>query len=673
MTRTSRFVGPRGVVSLVCAALLALLASGCLPFANDVELTFEVEGRTPSPDLRTLVMGRLAAGDVSADVRTEGDRVHAVLEERLAQSATDLLTWSAGIELVAAAPEVTFDPADTAGLVAVSVPWPDGTVERVWEGSRTAVLRAAASARVGPTHRVVAEAVRASGRAPARHRTRVIRAEPWARVSDGVLVAWGEGPALVLRATKGSPAEAAFVHARRRSEEPRAPREVVVHGRTSLGMVQASGGELVLAFGEGPLAYELAERERRLLTSKPLPPLQPLGAVGLPPATTLGAACVVLPMLLSFVWLAFVRRFDRAHPEPLWLIGLTFLFGALAAVPAALAESGFAAISPWLDPRLASLGGRLEAFPLTLLVFTVVVGGSEELAKLAAAAFAARRPELDEPVDGIVYAVTAALGFAAAENVEYFAAARLSAPAIVARCFMSVPAHMFFAAIWGSSLGQRLVDARRGRLARGVVIAAVAHGLFDAFLVTEGMTPLALALNVVLASAFIGLTRKALRHGIVPSTPLAPAEERRLVPVGRPRAFVACAVLVHVLALALFLLGAAYQMARHRPEPLFVIGSAVVLGLLAVAAWAITHTMELDVVIDAHGVTFAGATRAWPRIRGYARNGNDVVLDALPSSLVLGPGKPEALDRICGALDEHLATTLESARVPKVGPPARRA
>ncbi len=76
---------------------------------------------------------------------------------------------------------------------------------------------------------------------------------------------------------------------------------------------------------------------------------------------------------------------------------------------------------------------------------------------------------------------------------------------------MSVPAHMFFGAIWGYALGMRLVDRRVRvlwfpRSARG-------HGLFDALPIDRRHRQLAVALNMGLASVFVMMVRRALRRG----------------------------------------------------------------------------------------------------------------------------------------------------------------
>jgi hypothetical protein len=322
--------------------------------------------------------------------------------------------------------------------------------------------------------------------------------------------------------------------------------------------------------------------------------------------------------------------------------------------------------SPWLDPRVVTFGGQVFALPIAFVVFTVVIGLVEEGAKLLGASYALRRREFDEPVDGIVYGIASSLGFAAAENFHYFALARLSAPTVIARCFMSVPAHMFFGAIWGYALGARLLD-KKTRVLGFLLLSAAAHGLFDAFLSTDGAGLLAVVLEVGLASVFVVLVRRSLRHGVLDEEILAiPAEERRLIRVGRTAMFFASSALLHALAFGIFLFGAWYQLARQRPGVVFVVGSSVMLALLAFAALGVSESLPLDVVIDDYGVTFAGTGRPWRRIRGFTRHDDHVLLECDAGPIRLGPATRGEIDAIARALEAHVGpkgrlTTLKSA------------
>lgn len=644
------------VLALVGVLFVALGLGGCATsFAgtDDVAMVYETDDApsadVPSTDLRALVLQRLSARGIGADVRARRRHLRITVARDLADDADELVTWSGTLHLASADDAYELSPHDLGGLVERVQTSPDGHVDRYWQGPRAEVARAVRTWATDAEHRLVGEPLweTARGAEPPAWRTRVVRAPFAAELADGTLVSTSHGSVRL----RGAPGTAA---ARTVDVARSLPHPVLVRGRTSLGGFRADGDALVVDFGRGIEAYGRAEAEKRLLVSPRLPTVVRTRSEELAPNAKLVAACFVVPLLLSLAWLVFVRRFDRAHPEPAWLVVVTFLLGALATIPAGALELAFTRLSPWLDPRVVTLGGEPFALPLSLLVLTLVVGVSEEGAKRLATVYAARRPEFDEPVDGILYGMVASLGFAAAENVHYFAAGRLNAPLVIARCFMSIPAHLFFGAIWGYGLGLRLVDPK-ARAGAYFLAAAAAHGLFDALLAVRGAGLAAVVLNVVLASTFVALVRRALRHGIVDDAAKAVRpEHRKLFRVGRPKSFLLSAVVFHAVALGIFVLGAWYQLARRRPELEFVLGSSALLVLLGAAAYAISATLPLDVVVDDHGVTFAGAARPWRTIRGVSTEGPHVVLDCEGGPVLLGPATEGTRTRLVAALRSYL-------------------
>lgn len=107
----------------------------------------------------------------------------------------------------------------------------------------------------------------------------------------------------------------------------------------------------------------------------------------------------ILPALL---WLWFWLKEDTRRPEPRGVILRTFLAG-MAAVPLVL---------PFEKLASATLGDGA----MTVIVWAAI----EEIFKYGAAILAALRSRfMDEPIDGIIYLITAALGFAALENVLF--------------------------------------------------------------------------------------------------------------------------------------------------------------------------------------------------------------------------------------------------------------
>jgi hypothetical protein len=91
-----------------------------------------------------------------------------------------------------------------------------------------------------------------------------------------------------------------------------------------------------------------------------------------------------------------------------------------------------------------------------------------------------RHGEFDEPMDGIVYAAAAGLGFATLENIFYVLEGGVAVGII--RAVASVPAHVIFSCVWGFALGTakfRNKSARPAMIATGLAGAMFLHGIFN--------------------------------------------------------------------------------------------------------------------------------------------------------------------------------------------------
>jgi RsiW-degrading membrane proteinase PrsW (M82 family) len=604
----------RLVLLLFCVALL-----GCdsLAGVNDVELEYAAH----EPISVSKLSARLGSAQISADVDAlPNDHVRVTVGAEAADLVDDLLHWRGGISAY------RVDEAEASFV-----------------GTPDEVARAIRDTKMAPGHRIFAEYMDHET-----SRTRVVFDPPirvWLE-PRGIEAVEG-GHALALRL----PASLADI--------PLAKMRIaLVRGRSVLDVQSIAGyipNPLILHFGTDIYSYTRAHRVKQLLGSPALPPLERVAIHAAPPRWPVAIAALVLPFVLSFGWLFFVRRFDRAHPEPMWLVFATFLLGGLSVIPAGLAEYACMRASPYLNPTIMTLGGQLMSFPIALVVFSVVVGVSEEGAKfLGAWSLAGHHREFDEPVDGIVYGVASALGFAAVENVKYFAVGRLTATIITARTFTSVPAHMFFGAIWGYALGQRLIKKRTSVLLF-LGYAALAHGAFDTFLSIDGLSALALLLNLGLASLFIVLLRRALRHGIVvPGREAVASSNRQFFTLGSRGTFALWAIAFHAFAFGTFVLGAYFEISHRRVGYGFFLAGTVLLALLGLAANGLSSTIPLDAAIDERGITFGGSSRTWETIRGFHRAENGLRIESTDGDLLIGIGDPSTIGRIAEAVEYRL-------------------
>lgn len=106
-------------------------------------------------------------------------------------------------------------------------------------------------------------------------------------------------------------------------------------------------------------------------------------------------------ILPSLIWLWFWIRED-SHPEPRWLIIVTFLGGFLAVIASIFAERYVA-------------GFNFN----TSLQYTLWAGVEEVFKFITVAVIALNSDFNDEPIDAMVYCVVGALGFAALENAFF--------------------------------------------------------------------------------------------------------------------------------------------------------------------------------------------------------------------------------------------------------------
>jgi len=108
----------------------------------------------------------------------------------------------------------------------------------------------------------------------------------------------------------------------------------------------------------------------------------------------------------SVFWLIFYLRKD-CHPEPKHLITRTFLMGVIISPIAILLQLGF------LKINIGGFQGTEDTASFFLWAAFV-----EEMIKFYAIKLVILNdPEFDEPVDAMIYMVTAGLGFAAIENI----------------------------------------------------------------------------------------------------------------------------------------------------------------------------------------------------------------------------------------------------------------
>jgi len=121
-------------------------------------------------------------------------------------------------------------------------------------------------------------------------------------------------------------------------------------------------------------------------------------------------AAAVIPAL---IYITIIYWFDRYEKEPAWLLGATFLWGALPSILLALILNALGSL-----PFYAIGGEDLGNAAGAILIAPVVEESIKGLALLAL--FLVYRQEIDSLLDGIIYGAMVGMGFAVVENVLYF-------------------------------------------------------------------------------------------------------------------------------------------------------------------------------------------------------------------------------------------------------------
>lgn len=185
----------------------------------------------------------------------------------------------------------------------------------------------------------------------------------------------------------------------------------------------------------------------------------------------------VLPPIL---WLLFWLREDH-YPEPRREIVFVFLAGMVSVAAALLLENMFLGTNSIFKKIFFYGTGTFQI--LNLLGFAFI----EELSKTGAAFFTAIKSKyFDEPEDGIVYLITAALGFAAMENVLFIAGALkigVSQSMVVSafRFINAVLLHVSSAAIIGAGFAFSFYHKthRNKDVIFAIVLATLLHALYN--------------------------------------------------------------------------------------------------------------------------------------------------------------------------------------------------
>jgi RsiW-degrading membrane proteinase PrsW (M82 family) len=137
--------------------------------------------------------------------------------------------------------------------------------------------------------------------------------------------------------------------------------------------------------------------------------------------------------VLAILW--YVYHKDKLEPEPKRYVLFTFLYGSIVSIGIAIFFESIAYV----------------VVPQTALTISIVSAIIEEPSKALAVRFAYDSKQMDGVMDGVVYGVSAGLGFSATENILYGLGFGIEVTLI--RAFLTPIGHSAWATITGVGYG----------------------------------------------------------------------------------------------------------------------------------------------------------------------------------------------------------------------------
>ena len=180
----------------------------------------------------------------------------------------------------------------------------------------------------------------------------------------------------------------------------------------------------------------------------------------------------------TLVGLFYIYIRDKYEKEPWRLLLLGVIVGGLISFPILRTAGLMAALTPPV--------GQMGEVAFTAFF---VAGLVEEGFKFAALYFLIwHNRNLNEKMDGIVYAVFISLGFAGVENVLYVFHPEMGGLTTgIMRALISVPSHGFFGILMGYHFAMAKFEPqnRKKFILFAFLIPWVAHGIYNTLLLTD--------------------------------------------------------------------------------------------------------------------------------------------------------------------------------------------
>lgn len=187
--------------------------------------------------------------------------------------------------------------------------------------------------------------------------------------------------------------------------------------------------------------------------------------------------------LIGFLFLLFIRSYDKYDKEPIWRMALFSFLGGIVAVLVSTLLYAF------IHPK----------FNLTDAIFKI--GTVEEFSKLLSlfVLYKIIKKEFDEIVDGIIYVAAISLGFSVIENIFYAQAAPHPYLLLLKRFLFATVGHISFSVYMGIAFYvHKKIKKNYTGLFLSFLLSTLAHGLYDGLIFNKNLTVLFLPLYFLL-------------------------------------------------------------------------------------------------------------------------------------------------------------------------------
>lgn len=216
---------------------------------------------------------------------------------------------------------------------------------------------------------------------------------------------------------------------------------------------------------------------------------------------------IIISFTPGLLWLLYFLQKDNLHPEPKILILETFLLGILISAPILVAEQSVILLTEPFELFYLSLIGAAfieEYFKYSVLKIHIL-----------------KSPEFDEPIDAMIYCITAGLGFATIENILWTLKIYLNNTkelldpffVLVIRGLGATILHALASGIVGFALAFSFFKAKNKAqsiyyIAAGLILSTIIHFLYNHVLMSENIVKekfLLVSILLILTSIAISL------------------------------------------------------------------------------------------------------------------------------------------------------------------------